>query len=295
MLPFDAAAAYLNLLKKALRNRLLADPGDVGFTSTELKRADRAIARVRRRFARAIGQLEAPQREGRTPEQQASLQALLRDFGRQDVARFLRINSPQAHTLLDEAALDHLQACAHQICMFDIPGDFMECGVWRGGACIFLRALQRAFGAGGRRVWVADSFQGLPAPDPDKNLLDAVLHEYLQDAGGFRVTLEEVRQNFARYDLLDDQVRFLPGWFHETLPSFQGQLALLRLDGDWYESTRVALESLYDWISEGGYIVIDDYHPVVGAYAAVNDFRRERGVTDPITSVNHQLHFWRKL
>ena len=288
--PFDPSQAYLKLLKAALSHALYQPASEATFSGDELKRADQVLTRVRRRFAKEVQEIKA----GARPVTPALL-ALLTEFAGQDVARFLRINAPQAHTLLTPDALDNIHACARQVIFFDIPGDFMECGVWRGGACILMRGLQLALGAGHRQVWVADSFQGLPSPDPQKHLLDAVIHEYLKDTGNFCVDLDQVRDNFSRYDLLDEGVRFLPGWFHDTLPGFEGQLALLRLDGDWYESTLTALECLYDKVSLGGYIIIDDYHPVVGAYAAVNEFRARRQITDPLTQVNHQLHFWRKL
>jgi O-methyltransferase len=281
-MPFDATGAYLDLLKRSLAHRLEPPSGEAPFSAAELTRARSTLKRVRSHF------------QGRAAE--GTAQALLQDFGVVDVARFLRINSPQGQTtLLGDEALDHLRACANQVILLEIPGDFMECGVWRGGACIWMRALQLALGAPRRRVWVADSFQGLPQPDPDRHLLDAIVHEFLRETGSFGVSIDEVRDNFRRYNLLDEGVRFLPGWFHETLPGFDGQLALLRLDGDYYESTLTALDCLYDKVSLGGYIVIDDYHPVVGAYAAVNEFRQRRHIQDPLTRVTHQLHFWRKL
>jgi hypothetical protein len=139
---------------------------------------------------------------------------------------------------------------------------------------------------------VVDSFQGLPKPE---RLVDAVLHAFLRESGSFAVSAGEVKANFERFGLLDEGVCFVPGWFADSLPAWQGQLALLRLDGDWYESTLTALECLYDKVSWGGFIIIDDYNPVIGAYAAVNDFRAARAIEDPIQRVNHQVHFWRKL
>lgn len=291
MPPFDLPQAYLTLLRAAV---ICRQPRPARLTRTEMARARAAQARIGQRFAGQIERLRA----GHALVPQAmlpTLRALLLDFGAADVARFFRINSPDSLTLLEDAALDNLLTCARQVLWLNIPGDYMECGVWRGGACILLRGLLHALGEPRRCVWLADSFAGLPAPDPESQLLDAVLYEYLQDTGGFSVGLDEVCDNFRRFQLLDDGVRFLPGWFHQTLPTFTGQLALLRLDGDWYESTRTALECLYDRVSMGGYVIIDDYNPVMGAYAAVNEFRAQRGISDPLTRVNHQVAFWRKL
>ena len=118
-----------------------------------------------------------------------------------------------------------------------MPGDLLEAGVWRGGACIFMHAILKAYGETGRRIWGADSFQGLPAPNPDKYPADSgqVFHCHTELA----VSLEEVRRNFAKYGLLDDQVVFLQGWLQDSLPVAPiERLALLRIDADLYESTQ---------------------------------------------------------
>ena len=289
---FDLEESYLNLVQSGISGRFLAPAPETTFSPQELTRARGLIRKVRAEFAaeaRALkrGKLALPESDCKL------LRGLLLENAVEDVARLIRINSPDAYSLLTPEALANLRACARQAIWLRVPGDFMECGVWRGGACILLRAIQQALGAGGkRRTWVVDSFQGLPQPE---RLLDAVLHAYLRETGSFAVSLEEVRANFERFGLLDERVCFLPGWFADTLPGWEGQLALLRLDGDWYESTRTALENLYDKVSWGGFIIIDDYNPVLGAYEAVNDFRAARGITDPIRAVNHQVHFWRKL
>ncbi|MBX3172027.1 MAG: class I SAM-dependent methyltransferase [Candidatus Eremiobacteraeota bacterium] len=288
---FDLEQAYLDLVQTAIGGGL-CNPPDLPFSKQELLRARALTRRVRSIFAPEVRALKKNQLALSEPAL-TTLRGLLLDFQAEDVARLLRINSPVGHTLLGQEALTSLRNCARQAIWLRVPGDFMECGTWRGGACILLRAIQNALGVGSRRrTWVADSFQGLPQPD---QLVDAVLHAYLKETGSFSVSLEEVRQNFARYGLLDEGVCFLPGWFADTLPSWQGQLALLRLDGDWYESTYTALEHLYDKVSWGGFIIIDDYNPVIGAYAAVNDFRAARSITDPLVQVDHQIHFWRKL
>jgi hypothetical protein len=152
---------------------------------------------------------------------------------------------PVAHTMLSQPRMTNLRKLAEQVLRDAVPGDFMETGVWRGGACIYMRAILRAYGVTDRRVIVADSFEGLPPPDPGKYPADAgnQLHTFRDLA----VSLGQVQSNFARYGLLDSQVVFLKGWFSHTLPSTPvEQLALLRLDGDMYESTMDALVNLYD-------------------------------------------------
>lgn len=287
---FDANDAYLDLLQKFLRRDLsAAPPAPPPVCEAELRRARQIRAQVRRKFSRQVKNWRGEASLGQ------HLKALVEDFPLEEIVRFLRVNQPDSLTLLDEQALQHIRMCANQVILLNIPGDFMECGVWRGGACIWMRALQLALGAPRRKTWVADSFQGLPPPDRKQHPIDAVLHEYLSAVGHFRVSKEEVQANFASLGLLDSGVAFLEGWFADSLPHFQGQLALLRLDSDWYESTTTALEHLYDRVSTGGYIIIDDYHSALGAKAAVDDFRARRKIAGHLTSVNHQVHFWRKL
>lgn len=187
---------------------------------------------------------------------------------------------PEAETMIGLAGLDNLQHCVTEVIRNKVPGDLIETGVWRGGACIFMRGILKAYGETDRVVWVADSFSGIPLPNPAL---------YPRDAGDrlwrwpeLAVPVEEVRRNFARYDLLDDQVRFLVGRFSDTLASAPiERLAVLRLDGDLYESTMDALVALYDKVSMGGYVIVDDYHAMQSCEAAVDDFRRERGITEP--------------
>jgi len=108
------------------------------------------------------------------------------------------------------------------------------------------------------------------------------------------VPVEEVRRNFERFGLLDDRVRFLVGWFRDTLPNAPVErLALIRLDGDMYESTAVALESLYPKLSPGGFVIVDDYG-VPGARAATDDFRAEHGIEEPLELIDWAGAFWRK-
>lgn len=140
-----------------------------------------------------------------------------------------------AETMIGVRRLDNIQNTIETILRENIIGDLIETGVWRGGACIFMRAVLAANGITDRRVFVADCFQGLPRPSG----------EYSADIGDkhysnwfLNVDIETVKANFLKYDLLDDQVVFLKGWFCETLPKAPiERLSLLRLDGDMYQST----------------------------------------------------------
>ena len=134
-----------------------------------------------------------------------------------------------------------------------------------------MRGIFKAYGETGRTVWVADSFEGLPKPDAAKYAADrGDRHHELKFLA---ISQQEVEANFAVYGLLDEQVRFLKGWFKDTLPTAPiEKLAILRLDGDMYQSTMDGLENLYGKVSPGGYIIVDDYHAVAGCRQAVHDF-----------------------
>ncbi|MCB1013088.1 MAG: TylF/MycF/NovP-related O-methyltransferase [Microthrixaceae bacterium] len=200
---------------------------------------------------------------------------------------------PTAETMIGTSRLDNLTACCVAALQHRVPGDFVETGVWRGGATILMRGVLEAFGDSTRSVWVADSFEGLPEPDPQRYPADEGL-----DWSGvkvLKVSADQVRANFDRYGLLDDRVRFLEGWFSDTLPSAPVEsIAVLRLDGDLYESTMDALVSLEPKVSPGGFVIVDDYGGWEPCRAAVNDYRAEHGIVAPIHSVDWTGAWWQK-
>ena len=155
-----------------------------------------------------------------------------------------------------------------------------------------MRGILAAHGVRNRKVWVADSFQGLPLPP--ENSVDEKMYNFEKviEANRFAVPLETVKSNIARYDLLDDQVEFLPGWFHETLPNVQiDKLAVLRLDGDYYESTMDTLVHLYPKLSVGGYVIVDDWglDQICGEKQAVIEYRKNHCITDEIIDIDYHL------
>lgn len=198
-----------------------------------------------------------------------------------------------AHTMIGFQSLDNLQFCVEDVLANDVPGDFIETGVWRGGASILMRAALKAHGVENRTVWVADSFEGLPPPNPEKYPHDAGDKAYT--ATELAISLEEVQSNFQRYGLLDDQVRFLKGWFSDTLPDAPiEKLAVARLDGDMYESTMDALTNLYPKLSVGGYLIVDDYGAVPACRQAVHDYREANDIDEEIHSIDQTGVFWQR-
>ncbi len=192
-------------------------------------------------------------------------------------------------TMIGFPRLRNVRALAERAIDDQIPGDFVETGVWRGGATIMMRAVLEARGDASRKVWVCDSFEGLPVPDLERYPDDAF---WINGAGEIAVSLDEVRENFSAYGLLDDRVEFLKGWFSDTMPNApMSQIALLRLDGDLHQSTTEVLEALYPKVSPGGYVIIDDY--CIGTCSsAVDEFREKYSITEELQIIDWTGVFW---
>jgi O-methyltransferase len=198
-----------------------------------------------------------------------------------------------ALTMIGMKRLTSLQECVQTVLADDVPGDLVECGVWRGGASILMRAVLKAHGDQTRSVWLADSFAGVPPPDAANFEADKGIR-LDRSAGILAVSQQDVRANFARYGLLDEQVRFLPGWFKDTLGDAPiERIAVLRLDGDLYESTIQALDGLYPRLSPGGFCVVDDYHAIDACKRAVTDYRDRHSITAPIVEIDGTGVLWR--
>jgi O-methyltransferase len=195
-------------------------------------------------------------------------------------------------TMVGLERLDDLQACVESVVGDGIEGDVIEAGAWRGGASILARATLDSLGADDRTVWVADSFRGLPAPDAGAFPADRELD--LSQVDFLAVSVAEVRAYFARFGV-DQGVEFVEGFFDETLPALRGRRwSVVRLDGDTYEATWVGLESLYPGLSGGGYLIVDDYGLIKECKAAVDDFRAEHGIAEPIVEADWNGIHWRR-
>lgn len=219
---------------------------------------------------------------------------LVREVSFDPVARTEGRDHPLlGHTMVGMKRLHNLQSCVEDILRKNVPGDLIETGVWRGGATIFMRAVLKAYCVTDRKVWLADSFEGLPKPNPQLYPADEGDRHHTMTQ--LAVSLDEVKNNFAKYGLLDDQVCFLKGWFRETLPNAPiRKLAVMRLDGDMYESTMDALKYLYPKLSQGGYVIIDDYGYIESCRQAVEDFRRSKDIQDKIIPIDWSGVYWKR-
>jgi hypothetical protein len=203
-----------------------------------------------------------------------------------------------AHAMVPRKRLDNLQACVMDVLARKVPGDLIEAGVWRGGTSIFMRGILQVMGVKDRRVWVADSFEGLPPVDPKLHPKEAAAVNGPTIKNGYKnfaASIDEVKRNFDAYGLLDDQTCFLKGWFKDTLATSPiERLAVVRLDGDLYESTTDALTALYPRLSVGGHIIIDDYGEDLWTECrrAVDEYRGDHDIHDEIIVVDSKCVYW---
>jgi O-methyltransferase len=219
------------------------------------------------------------------------VQLLLRRNGYQLVESTTR-RGRTGETIVSPERLDNLRMAIETVLDDGVAGDLIEAGVWRGGAAIFMRGVLATHDVTDRTVWLADSFRGFP----DQHGIDAgVDFSGTKSYEDFVIGVDEVRANFARYHLLDANVRFIEGWFAETLPDAPVQeLAVVRLDGDLYESTRDALSALYPKLSQGGFFIIDDYGAFSQCKQAVDEYRENHGIIDAVLAVDSHCVYWRK-
>jgi hypothetical protein len=197
-----------------------------------------------------------------------------------------------SYSLVGQKRLQNLRELVESIIKNGIPGDFIETGVWQGGACIWIRAILATYGITDRFVYLADSFRGVPEPNLAEFPADASLTGL---AKFWAVPMEKVKANFEAFGLLDAQVQFVEGWFKDTLPNLvDSTFALIRLDGDLYESTFQALDSLYPLLSPGGFVIIDDYGTFPACRQAVEDYREKHSITVPVQTIDLAGVWWRK-
>ncbi len=259
----DPETFYLELLKRALINTLyLEDEERIFYLRRCIEGKEQfsyhALHNVVREFPDVHAEFIRSRRVGQFPYRKIH-------------------NSGFGHSMIGTLRMDHLHECMEVVRQEDLSGDLMECGVWRGGACIFMQGYLRVYGLKDRRIIVADSFAGLPRPR-GRDVLDLSRETFPELA----VCREDVEQNFRRYDLWDTNVVLVEGWFDHTLPTAPvDRIALLRLDADIYSSTMDSLKHLYDHVVPGGFVIVDDFANLSECQAAVTDFFQLRGQPVP--------------
>ncbi len=192
-------------------------------------------------------------------------------------------------TMIGYKRLTNIETLINDVLLNKIKGDLIETGVWRGGAVIFMRELLNRNNSK-KKVYVADSFAGLPKPD-EKYIHDKGDKHF--EVGLLSVSMKQVKENFLKYTTLKNVV-FLKGWFKDTLPKLKNKFSIIRLDGDMYESSIDALNNLYPLLSVGGYCIIDDYGAVVGCQEAVKDYRRDNNISAELIQIDGTAVYWKK-
>lgn len=216
-----------------------------------------------------------------------------------------------AETMIGKRRLDHLNEILLKVRVHGVGGHYAECGIWRGGTCIYARAFFDTMDEPDRKVFGFDSFQGLPEGG-----------YYEQDQGDphhtqndiFAVSREEVLANFSKYAIDMVNVDLIEGWFRDTLPAWSERnrssisgaekieaaqhplpLAVLRIDGDMYEGTMDPLKYLYPHVAKGGFVIVDDYGDVRASRRAVHDYLGSLpGAQPQIFEIDHTAIYWRK-
>ena len=197
----------------------------------------------------------------------------------------------KAHTMIGLDRLDNMHQCLDYVRQNNVEGDIIETGVWRGGSCIFIKKYLDIYKIN-KKVFVADSFQGLPPPEIPEDAGDP--HHTIEV---LKVPLQTVMDNFNLYKALDEKVVFLKGWFKDTLPNNNQieKLCILRLDGDMYKSTMDVFDSCYDKVVPKGFIIVDDYGTTLNnCQVATEDFRKKRNITKNFTRIDNSGIFWQK-
>lgn len=185
------------------------------------------------------------------------------------------VRAVRPFSMVDEGSLTDLAQQVHATVLQGIPGHFVECGVWRGGAAFLMALVLKQLQVRDRRVWLFDSFEGLPAPQPiDGPAAADVAANPSRYFDNCTASLEEV-QGAARQLGVESYLEFVKGWFENTLPQNKtrvGPIAILRIDADWYESVSCCLGNFYDQVVSSGFVVLDDYYSYDGCAVALHEF-----------------------
>lgn len=216
-------------------------------------------------------------------------------------SRMVRVHSVMPYSLVGVGGLEATDRAGQTVNKEGIEGDFAELGVARGGCASLLGMSAFAAGAPPRKLWLFDSYEGLPDPGERDFVDNGDTGDHVRPLpkGSCYGALEEVRAvTLGKFKLPEDRIEYVKGWFENTVPATRDQikkLAILRIDGDWYESTKVCLEGLFDKVQPGGYIIIDDYDSCVGAKRAVDEFVAAHKLNATLVSDGRGGRWFRKV
>ncbi len=220
------------------------------------------------------------------------------------------IQTVRSHTMLPQQRLVSLYQQAVFCEAAGLEGSFVECGTWKGGAVGLMALANLQHGSKRRHLHLFDSFEGIPEPDEaiDGERATQFARSVGGEAKGKLVALEqtygavgtleanrELLEQIIGYDA--NYLHYHKGWFQDTLPKEAdetGEIAILRLDGDWYSSTKVCLEHLYDRVVRGGFVILDDYGWYEGSKKAVDEFMAREGIKAFLNHIDNAGRYWIK-
>jgi len=188
-------------------------------------------------------------------------------------------------TMVTPDRIQNLTRLAQSVEDNQIPGDFIECGVYKGGTAALL-ARTATHSRLPRTLWLFDVFTGMP-PSTDVDGPEA-----RSWVGNLKSSAVRVERLLRRTGADLSRVRIVPGLFQQTLPTVRiPQIALLNIDADWYESVKLCLDTFYDAVASRGFVSFDDYHAWPGCRLAVDEFFQSRGLTFPLHRVGEASWF----
>ncbi len=216
--------------------------------------------------------------------------------------KFFLIRQARKHSQVSLQCLANVYELAKEIEKKKIKGNFVECGVWKGGSSLIM-AFAASKARPHRKAWLFDSFEGNPEPtEIDGALAKQCAHDKaygrLLPIGMNVVSLDEVNELFfKKFSFSKNEIIIKKGWFQDTLPLYNsqlGEIAILRIDADWYASTKCCLENLYDDVSHGGYIIFDDYNYFPGCKIAVDEFINNRNLRVDLIKIDSTAVYFNK-
>lgn len=293
----------LKLYLAALFSWLLCDKAafrmlcNLKASGVHIKGVDLLRARIRFRQGRTMEAMEMLKEELRLfPENKEALAIYNREkksmrkpvlpSQSDDLQSILEMVLP--FTMLSVERLEALYTGAREICARNIPGNFVECGVCAGGSSALLGWVIRKYSKERRLIYCFDTFEGMPVPTPDDKHAGIPAEQTGWGHGTCAAPITSLLEVAAKVEALE-VIRPIKGLFQETLPRAKkeiGPVALLHLDGDWYDSTKAILSNLYVQTQVGAYLQIDDYGHWEGCRKAVEEFQAEIGVEFPINTID---------
>jgi O-methyltransferase len=212
------------------------------------------------------------------------------------------IRNARPHTMTSDARLYQLIQCVKYIVQNDIPGDLIECGVWRGGSVLAMIQTLLLLGTKNRTIHLFDTFSSediltpaesaIPEDRPFNSSRDQLERDLAGIGFDISVDLSHVKSLMSSTGYPSEKVRYHVGRVEDTLPKFKlPGIALLRLDTDWYASTRLQLETLWDGVSAGGVVIFDDYGFWEGHKLAVDEFLASRQLRPLLSRVDESCRF----